>query len=163
MNIIGCSDSDATNEDSTQAVVSVENEVVESYTYNYNETVIELNTEAKPILNKLGKEISYFESESCAFPGLDKVFTYPSLEIQTYEREGIDHILSINLLDDTIATNEGIRLFDNVSKVKDVYGDDYEEKAGQYIYTKGNTNLSFLIKDDEVIAIEYAAIIEEME
>lgn len=163
MNILGCSDSDATNEDLTEAVVSAENEVVESYTYTYNETVIELNKEAKPILNNLGEEISYFESESCAFPGLDKVYTYPGLEIQTYEKEGIDHILNINLLDDTIATNEGIRLFDNVSKVKDAYGEDYVEKAGQYIYTKGDTRLSFLIKDDEVIAIEYAAILEEME
>jgi C-terminal processing protease CtpA/Prc len=160
---IGCSSSDTTKEESTQEVVSTEEEIVESYSYTYNETEIELNAQAKPILDALGEEISYFESESCAFPGLDKVYTYPGLEVQTYEKEGIDHILSINLLDDTIATNKGIRLFDSITKVKDTYGDNFKEKAGHYIYTKGKTKLSFLIKDNEVIAIEYAVIIEDME
>ena len=133
----------------------------EAYTYLYDGIEIELNTKAEPILNQLGDTISYFESESCAFPGLDKVYTYPGLEIQTYEKEGVDHILSINIIDDTIATTKGIRLFDSYQKVIDTYGKSYDEQSGYYVYTKGKTKLSFLIKDDAVVAIEYAAIVNE--
>lgn len=161
LTLIGCGNSDEINEESSQEEDISEEQAVESYTYIYDGTEIKLNTEAQPIIDSLGEEISYFESESCAFPGLDKVYTYPGLEIQTYEKDGIDHILSINILDDTIATNKDIRLFDSFSKVEEAYGENYEEETGQYIYTKGNTKLSFLVKDDEVIAIEYLAIVEE--
>lgn len=160
--LIGCSGENAnTSETGEEESVDSETEVVESYAYNYDGTEIKLNSKAKPIIDALGKEMNYFESESCAFPGLDKVYTYPGLEIQTYEKDGVDHILSINILDDTIATNKGIRLFDTSSKVVETYGENYEENSGLYIYKKGETQLSFLIKDDEVIAIEYAAIVEE--
>lgn len=160
--LIGCSgESVKVSESDNGETTETDTNVIETYIYNYNGTEIELNSKAKPIIDNLGEEISYFESESCAFPGLDKVYTYPGLEIQTYEKEGVDHILTINILDDTIATNKGIRLFDASSKVIDTYGENYEENSGQYIYKKGNTQLSFLIKDDEVIAIEYAAIVEE--
>jgi len=160
--LVGCNEESAnTNETDSEESIDSETKVVESYTYNYDGIEIKLNSKAKPIIDALGEEINYFESESCAFPGLDKVYTYPGLEIQTYEKEGIDHILSISILDDTIATNKGIRLFDTSSKVVETYGENYEEDSGQYIYKNGETKLSFLIKDDEVIAIEYAAIVEE--
>jgi hypothetical protein len=163
LTLIGCSNSDNTNEETSQEEDVLEEVAAERFTYTYNGTEIKLNSKAQPILDSLGEEISYFESESCAFPGLDKVYTYPGLEIQTYEKAGVDHILSVNIIDDTIVTGKDVRLFDSFSKVKDAYGENYEEKAGQYIYTKGNTKLSFLVKDDEVIAIEYAVIIEDME
>lgn len=160
--LFGCNDENAnSSETEPEKSIDSEAEAVESYAYNYNGTEIELNSKAKPIIDALGEEINYFESESCAFPGLDKIYTYPGLEIQTYEKDGVDHILSINILDDTIATNKGIRLFDTSSKVVETYGENYEENSGQYIYKKGQTQLSFLIKDNEVIAIEYAAIVEE--
>ena len=160
--LIGCNDESVDNNETDPQESNVtETEVIESYTYTYNDTKIEINSKAEPILDDLGEETSYFESESCAFPGLDKVYTYPGLEIQTYEKDGIDHILSVNILDDTIGTNKGIRLFDSSSKVIETYGENYEENTGQYIYKKGETKLSFLIKDDEVIAIEYAAIVKE--
>lgn len=160
--LMGCNDESVDNNETDPQESNVtETEVIESYSYTYNGTKIEINSKAEAVLEDLGEEINYFESESCAFPGLDKVYTYPGLEIQTYEIEGVDHILSVNILDDTIGTNKGIRLFDSSSKVIETYGENYEENAGQYIYKKGETKLSFLIKDDEVIAIEYAAIVEE--
>jgi len=158
--LIGCaSDEKSIDEASNQVDVAVEAEP--SYTYTYEDVTIELDAEAEPLLTQLGEENSYFESESCAFPGLDKIYTYPGIEIQTYEQDGVDHIISIGFLDDTIATNEGIRLFDSLSKVEEVYGDDYTEASGLYTYRKGNTTLSFLVKDDEVISIEYSLIVSE--
>jgi len=150
-----------TLEESSRTEEEKNEESTEGYTYIYDGIEIELNTKAEPILNQLGDTISYFESESCAFPGLDKVYTYPGLEIQTYEKEGVDHILSINIIDDTIATTKGIRLFDSYQKVIDTYGKSYDEQSAYYVYTKGETKLAFLIKDDAVVAIEYAAIVNE--
>lgn len=162
--LIGCSsESKDINEPINEIDNTTEDEVAinESYTYEYQDVTIAFDTKAAPILKKLGDENSYFESESCAFPGLDKIYTYPGIEIQTYEKDGVDYIISLSFLDDTITTNKGIRLFDSISKVIDIYGDNYEMASGLYTYTKGDTTLSFLVKDDEVISIEYSAMVSE--
>jgi hypothetical protein len=160
LTLVGCNNSVDPRETNNEENGDTKPEVVEAFHYTYEGTKIPLNSKAQPILDELGEETSYFESESCAFPGLDKVYTYPSIEIQTYEKDGVDHVLSISILDDTIKTGNGVRLFDSPSKIIEAYGENYEEKNGQYIYTKGETMLSFLVKDNEVIAIEYSAIVE---
>ena len=44
--------------------------------------------EMQPVLDRLGEPRKYFESESCAFKGLDKVYTYAGTGIVAYMQRG---------------------------------------------------------------------------
>lgn len=149
-------------EESTTEVSQENNEESSSiYEFTYLDIDIPLDVEAEPILTELGDSIDYFEAKSCAFPGLDKMYTYPGIEIRTYEKDGVDHIISIILLDDTVATQDGIRLFSTLESVESTYGEADKIENGLYTYIKDDTSLNFLIKDDEVISIEYLALVAE--
>ena len=41
-----------------------------------------MNTDVAPVIEALGEPLHYFESESCAFKGLNK-YTYGGFEIST--------------------------------------------------------------------------------
>ncbi len=131
------------------------------YYLRYKDVNIPINVEAAPVIAKLPKENAYFEAASCAFQGLDKIYTYNGFELHTYEVEGVDHVHSIIFLDDTIATTEGVRLFSKIQDVTAAYGDGYKESMGLYTYEKDGMSLAFLLENDEVVSIEYSVIIEE--
>lgn len=127
------------------------------FALKYQGVNIELWAEAEPVIAALGDSLSYFEAESCAFEGLDKIYTYSSIELSTVPLDGIDHISLIVLLDDTVATNEGIRIGSSVDDVVAAYGDDYNVQGQSYTYIHGETMLMFIFEDDVVAAIEYIA------
>lgn len=126
------------------------------YVFEYNGVVIGINDPSEPVLEALGEPMSYFEAPSCAFEGLDKIYSYNSFEFQTYTKDGKDYISSVIFLDDSVTTTEGITLSAPLEEVNSVYGSGYTQSFNQYTYTDGNCDLSFLIENNEVVAIEYA-------
>jgi len=122
-----------------------------------------MNTDVKSVIDKLGDPLNYFEAESCAFKGLDKFYTYPGFEITTYPMNGKDYISSVNLMDDTVSTPEGIYLGSTVDDMIAAYGDNYTESSGSYTYIKDDSKIQFIVKDDEIISITYLAIVEGLE
>ncbi|MHB8062557.1 MAG: hypothetical protein ACYDG2_07990, partial [Ruminiclostridium sp.] len=133
----------------------------DGYAFEFKGTVIQMNEKAELILEKLGKSKDYFEAESCAFQGLDKTYTYNSFELFTYQIDDIDYVLSIRFLDDVVTTKEGIGLNSTLEQVIAAYGDKYTQKSGQYTFNKGKTNLSFIIENNVVTAVEYMAVVEQ--
>jgi hypothetical protein len=132
----------------------------EGFSFKINDVVIPMNVDVEPIINALGEADSYFEAASCAFQGLDKIYTYNGFEIYTYPNGDKDFISSVYLKDDSVETDKGICIGSSLDDVIKAYGDKYEEKSGEYSYTLGETKLSFLIEDDYVSAITYYALIE---
>ena len=131
------------------------------FEFVYSGTAIKMYDEAAPILDKLGKEVDYFEAESCAFQGMDKIYTYGAFELHTHEIEGVDHVSSIIFLDDSISTKEGVSLFSSFDDMMEVYGkEDYTEEHGLYTFEKGDSMLLLLIEDEEIVSIEYMAKVE---
>lgn len=133
---------------------------VEGFSFKINDVLIPMNVDVEPIINALGEADSYFEAASCAFQGLDKIYTYSGFEIYTYPNGDKDFISSVYLKDDSVETDKGICLGSSLDEVKKAYGNNYEEKSGEYSYTLGETKLSFLIEDDYVSAITFYALIE---
>jgi hypothetical protein len=125
------------------------------YFFEYNGVKIGINDPSEPILKELGEPLNYFEAPSCAFEGMDKIYSYSSFEFQTYTGEDQDYVYSIMFLDDTVATREGIGLNATLEDVIAVYGSDYEQSFNQYTFSDGNCKLCFLIENDEVVSIEY--------
>lgn len=132
----------------------------EGFNFEANGVTIPMNVDAAPILEALGEETEYFEAASCAFQGLDKIYTYNGFEINTYPVGEQDYIASVYFLDDSVTTQEGIYLGASLEEVIAAYGEDYTENSGEYTYTKGESTLSFIIEEDAVTSITYTAIVE---
>ncbi|MBO5932032.1 MAG: hypothetical protein J6Q70_07355, partial [Clostridia bacterium] len=73
LSLVACKDTnDPTQEES------------KNYTFTSGTTKIAIDANVAPILASLGEWRDYAESASCAFEGLDKIYTYAGFEIQTY-------------------------------------------------------------------------------
>ena len=128
------------------------------YTFVYGEKEIVLGNEFSK--EELGEEEAYSEIASCAFEGLDKTYTYTDYEITTFPDGEKDRIYSIYFLNTEVATKEGVRVSDSIDDMIKAYGENYEKQGNQYTYTKGNTNLEFIVESDVITSIQYTYIAE---
>jgi hypothetical protein len=128
------------------------------YAFETKGVTIAMHSEIAPILKSLGKEKDYFEAKSCAFPGLEKTYTYNGFELHTYESNGKDMVAAVIFLDDTVSTKEGIALNSSLNDVIKAYGDKYVKNLGLYTYTKDKSKIAFLVENDKVTSIEYTAL-----
>ncbi len=134
------------------------------YVFDYNGVDIPVNIDAASVLENLGEPQQYFEAESCAFKGLDKTFYYNGFELTTYPKTAnTDYISSIYFKDDTVSTPEGIYIGSTVEDMQEAYGDNYTGGQGSYTYTQGDSSLLFIVEDNEITAITYLAVIEELQ
>lgn len=132
----------------------------DGYYFEYNGVKMAINDRAEPILEKLGEPMHYFEAPSCAFEGMDKIYSYPGFDLQTYTKDDNEYVYSILFLDDSVTTREGIGLNATLEQITEAYGDDYENTYNQYTYYDGNGRLSFLLENDEVVSVEYSSTVD---
>ena len=163
--LVGCGGEDEKviggNNNSQQESNKNENSEKAGYVFQSNGVSVVIDAEAAPILDGLGKEDSYYESPSCAFGDLDKIYVYPGFEVDTYSLEGVDYVSAVIFLDDSVATPEGVGIGETVDKVKEVYGEPTSETATMYAYVKDHMKLCFIINDGTVEAVEYRTMILE--
>ena len=126
-------------------------------------TTVPIDGEAAAILASLGNAKSYDESPSCAFEGMDKIYVYNGFRIQTYTLSGKDYIRSIELLDDTYATPEGIMIGASLEAVIAAYGTPAKqtETGLQYVQNEPGITLQFLIRDGKVTNVQYFKNVSE--
>ena len=126
-----------------------------TYTFTNGTTKIAINDDAAPILAALGEWRDYDESPSCAFEGLDKVYTYSGFEIQTYPMGEKDFVYLIELYDDTVATEKGIRIGDTKEAVIAAYGAPDKQESTYLNYNATDMYLEFHLADGIVTSIQY--------
>lgn len=131
------------------------------YSFTSGSTKIEMGADASEVVEALGEADEYFESESCAFEGLDKVYTYPGFKLNTYPVDDKDYVLSIVFMDDTVSTDEGISIGSTKDEVIEAYGDGADESASKMVYEKGETELVIGLNGDSVSSVEIDAVVEE--
>ncbi len=154
----GDSQGNKENNSGTKVENGSNTEVSGNFEYTANGTEIMMHQKAKTIIDALGDATDYFESESCAFEGLDKIYTYSGFEVSTYEKDGVDYIAGVSLMDDTVSTAEGVSLFESKEDMIAAYGEDFKEVEGIYTYKKGESQISFMIKEGQITQIEYTAL-----
>ena len=110
-----------------------------------------------PILEALGEPLQYFEAASCAFNGLDKMYTYAHYEIDTYPQADGDRVSSIFFRDDLIKTPEGLAIGSTKAEMEKLYGTAYTVKGTELRYEKNGMFLKIIVKDDRVASITYAS------
>lgn len=131
-----------------------------SYVFIYDGMELSVNEEIESVIAKLGEPVAYYEAASCAFEGLDKIYTYSSFQLDTYPLDGVDMLASIYFKDDLVQTQEGISLYMTKDDMIAAYGEATTVNGNEYIYEKGNGRLRFILKEDEIISIEYQTKIE---
>ncbi len=98
---------------------------------------------------------------SCAFDGEDDVYTYEDVEITANKNDDSEIIYSIYFLNDSIKTDEGLAIADDVEKMESIYGKDYtKENERIFVYKYDNANLEITIDNDVVTGIEYVLIVK---
>ena len=132
----------------------------DGYTFKSGSTVIEMNADAAAVVEELGEANDYFESESCAFEGLDKVYSYPGYQLKTYPVEDKDYVLSVVFMDDTVSTEEGISIGSTKEEVTEAYGEPSSESATELVYEKGDTEMTIGLDGDSVSTLEITAVTE---
>lgn len=159
--MVGCGNSGSgENNNNSQSSNNNNSGAYEGFVFKLKDTDIQLNAKMADLTGKLGKEDAYFESNSCAFQGLDKVYTYGSVVISTYPLENVDYVYTIELKDDTVETPEGIYIGSSKADVEKAYGTPGSTTDTAYIYTKGESQLNIIFEDDAVSSIVYTAITE---
>ena len=133
----------------------------EGFSFTSGSTKIEMNADASAIVDELGDPDDYFESESCAFEGLDKVYTYPGFHLNTYPVDDKDYVLSVDFMDDTVETDGGISIGSTKDEVTEAYGEPAEETSSSLVYEKGDTEMTIGLDGDSVSSLEISAVTEE--
>jgi len=129
------------------------------YIFSYKDIFIEIDAEAEAIIMQLGEPSAYFEAPSCAFNGVDKLYTYNGFELNTYPLDGKDYVSAILFKDDTVTTMEGICIGDSVERMQEVYGDNATEENGMTVYRKDGMKLCFVVENGKITSIEYQTTI----
>lgn len=127
----------------------------DSYYYVYNNVTLKTNTNVEDVIKPINEEYEYFETNSCAYLGKDKVYTYVNFIISTYPQDGADFISSIEITSDAIPTVEGICVGDSMGKVKSIYGDNFVDSGTSLTYIKGESAISFIDDNGVVSSILY--------
>lgn len=150
--------SDAQGEEEGLSTADMEHS---GFVFQYGDTLIGMNEDSAPALAELGEWANYAETTSCAFPGLDKTYSYAGFDLYTYPLNDKDNVNSIYFTDDSVSTMEGIHIGSTQEEMEAAYGTDYVEEFGVYTYTKDDSNLQFIVTDGVVDSVEYTAIVPE--
>lgn len=142
------------DQETADAETVVESE--DSFVFSYKGLDIRMNQDMSEVLEVLGEPNSYFEAASCAFEGMDRMYTYSSFEIDSYPDGDTERVSAIYFKDDLVTTAEGISLYMMKDDMEEAYGTDYEVMDSSCIYSRGDSTLTFILNDsDEIISIEY--------
>ncbi len=125
------------------------------YVFSAGNVKIEIDADAAPILTSLGGWTAYDESPSCAFEGLDKVYTYSGFEMQTYPDGDRDFVYLVELYDDTVEGPEGLRVGSTAADVTAALGDADRQSGTAWIYNGDGMYLEILFRGDSVNKIRY--------
>lgn len=142
------------------AAASAGKEQKEDFAFHYKDTEIRMNAPAEPVLAKLGEAMNYTEAASCAFEGLDKTYFYGSFYLTTYPKDDKDFISIVEIVDDTVQTDEGIAIGDPEKKVEETYGVENYNGINAYVVESGDSSLTIIIDGGLVSSIQYAALFD---
>ena len=131
----------------------------QDYFFSYQSVKVKIDDDAAPLLKALGEPTEKTESPSCYFGDInDTLYTYPGMEVVTYSKGGVEHLLRLEIVDDSVdrKTPEGIGVGSSRQAVVKAYGEpDSTSSAGAAIYRGKTMTLNFFYSGDTVSRIAY--------
>lgn len=132
----------------------------DGFVFTVNGVDIAMHAPAADILAALGEPKGYTEQASCAFDGLDKTYFFGSFYLQTYPNASSDYIYGLWLVDDTVATTEGIYIGSSQQAVENAYGAGTFDGSNSFTITKGASVLTIIMENGVVSSIQYDAVLD---
>ncbi len=134
------------------------------YIFEYDGLTLAPDMNSQEFLNVLGEANHYYEVKSCAFEGLDKIYTYSSFEIYTYPNGSDDLISNIFLKDDTVTTKEGVYIGMSLDDAKEKIGEEGVLESGVCTFDGGGDRLRLYVDGSNTItSIEYQSKVLDQE
>lgn len=155
MGLVACTDNNG-NGTTTKPTPADNNP--KGFLFTYNGQQIGLNMKMADVQAKIGAETKKNTSDSCAFDGTDTVYYYDSIRITTSDDRGYEWVYEITLLDDLVATEEGITVGSTADAVTAKYGQAEGGTDALLTYSKDGMKLMFSLKDGKVSAIRYTMV-----
>lgn len=150
MMMIGCGSSDEPT-----AVVEVVSTATSSYYWTVDGVDLKIDDIAANTVDLISEEAKYFEAESCAYNGIDKIYTYNDYSVTFYEGEGRDGISAIAIMSDLVETNEGIAVGSTEEEVRGVYGEPVQETETLMLYEDNSVELRIILGNGKVTSIQF--------
>ncbi len=147
--------SDAAETDSEEGGSDV---AVAGYTWEVDDVLLYIDATEDVTVDLLSEEPDYFESASCAYDGMDKIYTYNNYVITFYEGDGYDGIQLITLTSDLVSTTEGVCIGSSYDDVIAAYGESDSSSETLVSYEDDGTEIRFVLSEGSVISIEIAKI-----
>ena len=130
------------------------------FSFTYKGTEITLHAAAEPIIAALGEPVSYSESTSCAFEGLDKSYGYGSFYLETYPQGDKDFVYGWWFVDDMVETAEGICIGSSQAEVEAAYGAENFNGTNAFLVKQGRGTLTIILDGGAVNSIQYTILTE---
>ena len=67
----------------------------------------------------------------------------------------VAYVTGVIILDENVKTPEGLSIGMSLEEMVEIYGDDYAEDFGQYVYEDEDVRLIMIIDEGEVLTISY--------
>lgn len=121
----------------------------------YKGTAINLNDKMSDVVALIGEPDRHYETNSCAYQGMEGVYTYQSFEINTFNHGDGEKIVSITFLNDLVSTKDGVSI-GNLKEVAEAkYGTPDRITDTSYFYDTDDAALVFIFDGNKIISIQY--------
>lgn len=128
------------------------------YYINYNNTKIELDKNAAPVLSALGAAKSTASLGDCGGFGTQTRYTYDDIVLYTVKNDDGEKIDQITFSNDSVETVKGICVGDSADDVIAKYGTPTDKSSTKIEYEKDSLLLKFGIEDGMVKSINFIRI-----
>lgn len=133
---------------STEAATEKKEAADDTYYFQKDDVKISMGAPADDVIAQLGAYKETYEAPSCAFDGMDVIYTYPGYEVLSYKKDGSAIISGVVLRDDTYGTVEGVYIGSDRKTVEGAYGKT-DESSNSLKVSKGNCDLLIIFEKDE--------------
>ena len=125
------------------------------YRFSYNGFEIVPGAKVDTALDAFGDDYDRMEVASCAYQGVDIVYTYPGFTLYAYTDAGVEYINVIEITNSLINCG-GISVGDSIKKAKELYGEPTVGDDFGVLYHDGKTDLQISTDGvDTIVAIVY--------
>ena len=125
------------------------------YRFAYNGFEIVPGAKVETAITAFGDDYDRTEVASCAYQGVDIVYTYPGFTLYAYTDAGVEYINVIEVTN-TLIDCGGISVGDSFKKAKEIYGEPTVGDDFGALYHDGKTELQISTDGvDTIVAIVY--------
>jgi len=124
-----------------------------NHSFAFRGVSIIMGADPHPVIAALGEPLNESREPNCAIEGEDVALQYPGIIVTlTYPADGsVPFITGVRLLDDSVATPEGLTIGSPAADIARLYGQYDREENSFYYFNRGNSTLEIAVGGDGLV------------